>query len=105
MAEQSVGKLEAGIERMERAYEVVSEDAPDADLAMLLMRLGQAHFFAGDPERALAWIEQSLDVAEALQLPEMLARGWSVKGARHRAAASRGSAHPDQAGARGRGRP
>ena len=80
-SEQTVGKLEVGIERMERAYEVVSGDAPDGDLAMLLFRLGQAHFFAGAPERALAWIEQSLDVAEALQLPEMLARGWSVKGA------------------------
>ena len=80
-SEQTLGKLEVGIERMERAYEVVSGDAPDGDLAMLLVRLGQAHFFAGDPERALPWIEQSLDVAEALQLPEMLARGWSVKGA------------------------
>ena len=48
---------------------------------MLLFRLGQAHFFAGAPERALAWVEQSLDVAEALQLPDMLARSWSVKGA------------------------
>ena len=80
-SEQTVGKLEAAIERMERAYEVVSGDAPDGDLAMLLFRLGQAHFFAGAPERALAWVEQSLDVAEALQLPEMLARSWSVKGA------------------------
>jgi hypothetical protein len=38
--------------RMERAYEVVGGDAPDADLALLLTRLGQAHWFAGHPEQA-----------------------------------------------------
>jgi class 3 adenylate cyclase/tetratricopeptide (TPR) repeat protein len=78
-AEQSTGRIEEGIARMERAYEVVAGDAPDADLALLLNRLGQAHWFAGNPERGMEWAEQALDIAEALQLPEMLVRGWGAK--------------------------
>ncbi|MGZ4386137.1 MAG: ATP-binding protein [Gaiellaceae bacterium] len=79
LAEQRLGRLEAAIERMEQAYAVISPDEPDADLAFLLVRLGQAHFFAGHPERGAEWTERGLDLAEALQLPELLARGWNTK--------------------------
>ncbi len=78
-AEQMAGRLEQAIERMESAYEVVAGDAPDEDLALLLNRLGQALWFAGRPEQAAERIEQALDIAESLQLPEMLVRGWMVK--------------------------
>jgi tetratricopeptide (TPR) repeat protein len=37
------------------------------------------HFFAGNHERANELIERCLDVAEALQLPDLLARAWNVK--------------------------
>ena len=79
-AEQVDGRIAEAIVRMERAYEVVAGDAPDADLAMLLNRLGQAHWFAGHPDEAAKWTEQALDIAESLLLPEMLVRGWGVKG-------------------------
>ncbi len=77
--EQLRGDLEGAIERMERAYEVVGGDEPDADLAFLLTRLGGAHYFAGNLELSAERIERGLEIAEALRLPEMLARGWGTK--------------------------
>ena len=79
-AEQVDGRIAQAIERMERAYEVVAGDAPDADLAMLLNRLAQAHWFAGHSDEAIKWTEEALDIAESLRLPEMLVRGWVTKG-------------------------
>ena len=79
LADQRLGQIEPAIERMEQAYAVIGDDEPDEDLAFLLVRLGSAHFFAGNPERAAEWIERGLDLAEALQLPEQLVRGWNTK--------------------------
>jgi class 3 adenylate cyclase/tetratricopeptide (TPR) repeat protein len=73
------GKLERVVERLEQAYAVIGEDEPDEDLALLLGRLGGTHFFAGNLERAEVMVERSLDIAEALQLPDQLARGWNGK--------------------------
>jgi predicted ATPase/class 3 adenylate cyclase len=77
LAEQRAGHIEQAIRRMEEAYALVGEDEPDADLAFLILRLGSAHYFAGNPERAADLIERGLDLAEALQLPELLVRGWN----------------------------
>ena len=79
-AEQTRGRLEQAIELMESAAAAVAGDEPDSDLALLLIRSGQAHWFAGNIELAAERTEQALDIAEALQLPEMLARGWTAKG-------------------------
>jgi predicted ATPase/class 3 adenylate cyclase len=81
IAEQRAGQIERAIQRMEDAYSLVGDDAPDADLAFLTMRLGSAHYFAGNRERANELVERGLDVAEALQLRDVLIRGWSTKGA------------------------
>jgi class 3 adenylate cyclase/tetratricopeptide (TPR) repeat protein len=78
--EMRSGRIEDALERMERAYAVVADDEPDADLAFLLARLAGAHFFAGDPQRAAERVERALDVAEALYVPEVLVQGWNVKG-------------------------
>ncbi len=78
-AEQLRGDLQGAIERMERAYEVVGADEPDADLALLLTRLGGAYWFAGNQELAADRTERGLEIAEALRLPEMLARGWGTR--------------------------
>ncbi len=78
-AEQLRGEVQGAVERMERAYEVIGQDEPDSDLAFLLVRLGGAHWFAGNPELAEKRSEQALEIAEALRLPEILARGWSTK--------------------------
>jgi class 3 adenylate cyclase/tetratricopeptide (TPR) repeat protein len=76
--EQLTGRGEEAIERMERAYAVIADDVPDADLAQLLSRLGSAHWFAGNLEQAAEWTERCLDLAEALQLPDALSRGWNT---------------------------
>jgi len=77
--EQSMGRNEQAIERMEQAYAVIAADEPDADLAYLLTRLGAAYFFAGNLERAAESTERGLDIAEELQLPEALVRGWMTR--------------------------
>jgi predicted ATPase/class 3 adenylate cyclase len=79
LAEQQLGQIERAIERMEHAYAMIGEDEPDSDLALLILRLGNAHFFAGNRERASELTERGLDLAEALQLPDQLIRGWTVK--------------------------
>jgi tetratricopeptide (TPR) repeat protein len=78
-AYQLRGDVQEAVERMERAYAVIGEDEPDADLAFLLIRLGGAHWFAGNRDLALDRTERSLEIAEALLLPEMLCRGWGTK--------------------------
>jgi class 3 adenylate cyclase/tetratricopeptide (TPR) repeat protein len=77
--EQTAGQIDRAIQRMEGAYALVGDDEPDADLAFLILRLGATYFFAGNPERAAELTERGLDLAEALQLPELLVRGWSTK--------------------------
>jgi tetratricopeptide (TPR) repeat protein len=64
---------------MERAYAVIGGDEPDADLGFLVLRLASAHWFAGHPEQSAEWVERGLDLAEALRVPELLARGWNTK--------------------------
>ena len=78
-AEQLRGDVQGAVERMERAYELIGRDKPDADLAFLLVRLGGGHWFAGNRELAIDRTEQGLEIAEALRLPEVLTRGWNTK--------------------------
>jgi predicted ATPase/class 3 adenylate cyclase len=79
MAEQGVGHLDQAIERLEGAYALIGEDEPDADVTFLILRLAAAQFFAGNPERASELTERGLDLAEALQRPELLIRGWTSR--------------------------
>ncbi len=62
----SKGQIDIGVEtRMERAFDVLIADPPDADLAMLALQLGRFHFFKGDTTRAKLRIEAALDIAES----------------------------------------
>ncbi len=79
LALQFAGRVEEAIGRMEQAYEVVSTDPPDADLALLVTRMAIAYRFAGDIEQGALWTERGLDLAESLELPESLVRGWVNK--------------------------
>jgi predicted ATPase/class 3 adenylate cyclase len=79
LVDQSMGRNEQAIERMEQAYATIADDEPDADLAFLLTRLGSAHYFVGNPQQAAEWNERGLDLAEALQVPEVLVRGWMTQ--------------------------
>jgi class 3 adenylate cyclase/tetratricopeptide (TPR) repeat protein len=77
--EHAMGRTAEAIERMERAYAVIGDDEPDADLAFLLVNLGSAQFFAGRTNEAADRTEKGLDIAEALQLPNVLSRGANVR--------------------------
>jgi tetratricopeptide (TPR) repeat protein len=75
------GRRDEGLARLEHAYEVISGDEPDEDLAMLAAFLGRAYWFSGDLERAAARSEFALDIAEAQGLPEPLAAALRAKAA------------------------
>jgi predicted ATPase/class 3 adenylate cyclase len=74
------GRLEHGLEIMDRSYQVLAEEEPDADLAALAAQLGRFMFFAGQHELALQRLETALGLAEALLLPEVLSQALTTKG-------------------------
>jgi class 3 adenylate cyclase len=67
------------LERMERAFEVISTDEPDETLAMLAGQLSRSYWFSGDVERAAQRAELALDIGEALGLPKALVLGLRAK--------------------------
>jgi class 3 adenylate cyclase/tetratricopeptide (TPR) repeat protein len=52
------GRFDEAIAMTERAYDLLKDDAPDEDLAMLAMRLAGAYVFAGD-DRAAAFVARA----------------------------------------------
>ena len=64
---------------MERAFEVVSTDEPDEDLAFLAGQLSRSYWFGGDLVRAAERAELALDIAEAQRLPRALAFALRAK--------------------------
>jgi class 3 adenylate cyclase/tetratricopeptide (TPR) repeat protein len=73
------GRLEEGLDRMDRAYHALSEEEPDADLATLAAQLGRFLFFAGRHELAMERIESALELAEGLALPETFSQALNTK--------------------------
>jgi class 3 adenylate cyclase/tetratricopeptide (TPR) repeat protein len=73
------GRIEQGLERMDRSYEVLSREEPDADLAALAAQIGRFSFFAGKHDVALERVEAALEIAEALALPETLSTALNTK--------------------------
>jgi tetratricopeptide (TPR) repeat protein len=73
------GRLEHGLEMMERAFELLSTEEADEDLAWLAAQLGRFLFFAGRPDTSAERIETALHVAEALRLPEVLSQALNTK--------------------------
>jgi tetratricopeptide (TPR) repeat protein len=73
------GRLEQGLDSMNRAYEVLSEDDPDEDLAALAAQLGRFLLFAGESDLAFQRTESALKLAEALLLPEVLSQALNTK--------------------------
>jgi tetratricopeptide (TPR) repeat protein len=64
---------------MDRAFAVLSQDAPDGDLAALAAQIGRFMFFAGQADLALERLEVALEIAEALFLPEIVAEALNTK--------------------------
>jgi class 3 adenylate cyclase/tetratricopeptide (TPR) repeat protein len=74
-----MGRLDEGVRRMEDAFSVLSGDEPDGDFAMLAAQLGRMLYFEGHTTEAAEKIERALDLAEALQLPEVLSQALNTK--------------------------
>ncbi len=73
------GRIEQGLESMDRSFQVLAQEEPDEDLAALAAQLGRFMFFAGDLNLAMERIETALDMAEALLLPEVLSQALNTK--------------------------
>jgi tetratricopeptide (TPR) repeat protein len=74
------GRLEQGLESMDRAFAVLSEEEPDADLAALAAQIGRFMYFAGQSDLALERLDRALEIAESLSLPETIAQALNTKG-------------------------
>ena len=74
------GRIEQGLERMDRAFAVLSDEEPDADLAALAAQIGRFMYFAGQSDLALERVERALEIAEMLSLPETIAQALNTKG-------------------------
>ena len=74
------GQLEQGLESMNRAFEVLSKEEPDADLAALAAQLARFMFFSGEHALAFDRVDTALALAEGLLLPEVLAQALNTKG-------------------------
>ena len=86
------GRRDESLARMERAFDVISADEPDEDLALLAARLSFGYWYGGDLDRAAERAEVALDIAEAHVYPEALALALRAKSG---GAVSRG--HPQEA--------
>ena len=73
------GRLEEGLERMDRSYQELSLEEPDADLAGLAAQIGRFLFFAGRHDVAMERIESALTLSEGLALPETFSQALNTK--------------------------
>jgi class 3 adenylate cyclase/tetratricopeptide (TPR) repeat protein len=78
--EWTEGQLDHALERMKAAYRVLADDPPDEDLAILSEQLARLHFFRGDLDLALRHADSSLDIAESLAMPELVAHALMTAG-------------------------
>jgi tetratricopeptide (TPR) repeat protein len=74
------GHIEEAVQRMEEAFEVLSGEEQDADLAALAAQLGRLLYFSGRTDEALVRIELALEIGEALRLPEVMSQALNTKG-------------------------
>jgi class 3 adenylate cyclase/tetratricopeptide (TPR) repeat protein len=74
------GRIEQGLESMDAAFALLSQEEPDADLAALAAQIGRFMFFAGQGDLALERLDRALDIAEGLSLPETVSQALNTKG-------------------------
>jgi class 3 adenylate cyclase/tetratricopeptide (TPR) repeat protein len=73
------GRIDEGIERMEQAFGVLASDEPDGDLAALAHELARLYLFAGNAKLHYERVEFALEIAEALELPDIVAEALNTK--------------------------
>ena len=67
------------IERMARAHAALSDDEPDADLAIVAAQLGRFLAVSGRHVEATPLLEEALRLAEHLELPELYSQALSSR--------------------------
>ncbi|HEY2788741.1 MAG TPA: AAA family ATPase, partial [Gaiellales bacterium] len=90
--DQAQGRLDEGLERMQRAYDVLRQEPPDESFATLTTRLAGSFYFLGDVERCAELVEQALDLAEARGMPRVLTNAIMIK-----AMVGASGRHPEEA--------
>ena len=73
------GDLESGSQLLEDALESFADEEPDADLAALAEVRARLRFFLGDFDGASVRVERALEIAEALEIPSVLAEALDTK--------------------------
>jgi predicted ATPase/class 3 adenylate cyclase len=73
------GAFAGSLELMDRSFRVIAEEEADEDVAELAGQLARHLYFAGRIDAAEERVEQALDVAEALFLPEVLSHALNTK--------------------------
>jgi len=71
--------LEQAVERARRAHAVLSGDEPDRDRATVAAQLGRLLAIAGRHEEAFPFLEEALELAEHLELPEVYSHALSSR--------------------------
>jgi class 3 adenylate cyclase len=75
----AAGRLEEGVERMQRAYDVLRAEPPDEDLARLAAQLAKLRFLRGEVHLVGPMAEVALDIAEKQWLPEIISEALNNK--------------------------
>jgi class 3 adenylate cyclase/tetratricopeptide (TPR) repeat protein len=74
------GDIERGLADMERAFSVMAGQGHDSDLATVAVQSARALYFTGRADEAMERNELALEIAEALELPDVLSHGLNTKG-------------------------
>jgi class 3 adenylate cyclase/tetratricopeptide (TPR) repeat protein len=75
-----LGRLEEAATRCSEALEAFGADELHPDAGLLNHRLGRSRAYAGDYPGAIGPLERALQIAEALELPDLLATTLEAKG-------------------------
>ena len=89
------GRLEEAIDKMDSAFQVLSGEQQDRDLAMLATQLGRIRFFIGDMDGALEATDVALRIGERDGLPDVISHALNYAREHHRLLrAARGEHRP-----------
>ena len=73
------GRIEESLERLSRAYDVLSTHPAGPELAEAAAEKARLLYFRGRPDEAMEAIETALPIAERLFLPEVLSQALNTK--------------------------
>ena len=73
------GRLDEAIDKMDAAFQVLSGEQQDRDLAMLATQLGRIRFFVGDMDGALEATDVALRIGEQEGLPDVVSHGLNTR--------------------------